>query len=189
MMKAFDNIYFKSRVFLLIVFVSLLSQISIAQNNISDTIVINGIELPSTTAFNYRFSLAGVLLGDFDINKDPLEPFMNGVVNALRPFEDAEIEIGVNFFHTYFLTPLIYAVVNENVDAVNSILEKEGANPNLQDSRGLTALIWAGITGNVDIARSLVNAGADDQSQMETAIQFANEKGNEEVVNYLSEQL
>ena len=147
------------------VLMSFLSQISIAQNDIQGTITVNGTEFSSVGAFNYNFSLSTLLLNQigepFDVEKlYDGEEMMSAAEDIYQPFIETGLDYRL-FFHEYSLTPLIYAVVNEDVDAVNSIMEQEGVNPDLQDSNGLTALIWAVIIGNEGMVRAFVDAGAD----------------------------
>ncbi len=187
-----NNFYLRSKVFLLTVLIGFLSQVSVAQNNVQDTIVINGREFPSVRAFNYHFSLLSVRLyggSDGSVTVEELfgESFKDRAMDAYQPFIDAEV--GLEFLHRYSLTPLIYAVVDRDADAVNFILAQEGADSNLPDSNGFTPLIWAAITGDEGIARALVDAGADVESQGSTAIWYAARKGNQEIVNYFIEVL
>jgi ankyrin repeat protein len=56
-------------------------------------------------------------------------------------------------------TPLILAAMCEQPKAV-ALLIKYGADVNAKDKDGITAVLHAAFKGNVDIMRSLVNAGA-----------------------------
>ncbi|HEY4839735.1 MAG TPA: ankyrin repeat domain-containing protein [Candidatus Acidoferrales bacterium] len=55
-------------------------------------------------------------------------------------------------------TPLMYAALYSDVDSVRQLL-KMGADPNLQNEAGATALMWA--TDNLEIVTELVEHGAD----------------------------
>ncbi len=55
-------------------------------------------------------------------------------------------------------TPLMYAALYGDLDAVRQLLNK-GANPNIANEAGATALMWA--TDNLDISTELVTHGAD----------------------------
>jgi len=55
-------------------------------------------------------------------------------------------------------TPLMYAALYGDVDSVRQLI-KLGANPNLQNEAGATALMWA--TDNLEVVTELVNHGAD----------------------------
>ncbi len=55
-------------------------------------------------------------------------------------------------------TPLMYAALYGDVDSVRQLL-KTGADPNLQNEAGATALMWA--TDNLEIVTELIAHGAD----------------------------
>jgi ankyrin repeat protein len=55
-------------------------------------------------------------------------------------------------------TPLMYAALHGDVDSVRQLLQA-GADPNLQNDAGATALMWA--TDNLEIVTELVEHGAD----------------------------
>ena len=186
MIRIFNNICFKSKTFLLIAFVSFLSQSSFAQNNVSGSIMINGALFSSTSAFNYHFYLSNLI---FSQEGADIERLFNGeVMNVAEDIYQPFIELGINpqYFHRYSLTPLIYAVVHEDVEAVDFILDQEGVDPNLRDSNDMAPLVWAAITGNEDIVRTLVSAGMIfSQLQGDAAIKYAEEKGNTRIAEYL----
>ena len=58
-------------------------------------------------------------------------------------------------------TALMIASEYDVLDFVNSLLTC-GADANLQDSGGLTALIYASKSGNIDIVRTLLNTNGID---------------------------
>lgn len=81
--------------------------------------------------------------------------------------------------HTGGLTPMLYAI-RENCKACVDELLRRGANINLPDPDGIAPLTLAMMTGNWDIARRLVEAGADvnqwdiyGQSPLHVAIENA----------------
>lgn len=57
-------------------------------------------------------------------------------------------------------SPVADAAMRDDIEAVRSLLE-EGAEVNMAQSDGMTALHWAAELGNVDLVRLLVDAGAD----------------------------
>ena len=123
----------------------------------SEAVTINEMEFSPRGAFNYRFYLISLvtdrLLGEpFDVEKLFGEEMMNVAEDVYQPFRD--VGVSRQYLHRYSLTPLIYAVVNEDVEAVNSILVQEGVDPDLQDSNDMTPFVWAAIIGNEDIVRS-----------------------------------
>ena len=60
----------------------------------------------------------------------------------------------------YGFTPLIYAVVKDNLDVVK-VLVDAGADLNMQDKTGWTTLMFAVGKDNPDMVKVLVDAGAD----------------------------
>ena len=196
-LKVFNNL-FRSKALILMVLISLLSQVSIAQDNhnyninISDGVVVRGMVIPSNGVFNYQFDLPSLVFDNLSLGDSTniaevmlSRDLASTTQRVYEPFLNAGVDM--QFLHRYHVTPLIYAVVNEDVDAVNSIMEQEGVNLDMQDSNGLTALIWAAIVGNEGMVRSLVDAGADMQLQGEAAIQYADQKGYSHIADYLRE--
>ena len=57
-------------------------------------------------------------------------------------------------------SPVADAAMRDDIEAVRSLLE-EGAEVDLAQSDGMTALHWAAELGNVELVRLLVDAGAD----------------------------
>ena len=84
-------------------------------------------------------------------------------------------------------SPLIAAVVNRQIKTVEWLL-KHGAEPNLRNNRGGTALSIAAQLGFVDIAQLLLANGADPtlkNSRGKTPLDIAEEIGHDEVVKIL----
>ncbi|MFA8020911.1 ankyrin repeat domain-containing protein [Bremerella cremea] len=84
-------------------------------------------------------------------------------------------------------TPLFYASRENSPKIVQWLLEK-GANPNLQDPDGTTALHWAARKGFVDVAKVLIAGGADfciESINGLRALQFAVSYHQPEVRDYL----
>lgn len=86
-------------------------------------------------------------------------------------------------------TPLILAVERENIEMVKT-LASAGASPHATDARGCTALIWAAMTGIVDLVKSLFGAGAiqsvDVQDKMgNTALTAAVSRGYFDIAKVL----
>src|SRR5690606_41222909 len=61
-------------------------------------------------------------------------------------------------------TPLLYAA-RENCRECADILVRHGADLNLADPGGVSPLVIALINGNFDIAKRLIEAGADVRSE------------------------
>ena len=57
-------------------------------------------------------------------------------------------------------TRLIQAVLNHNFSEVSQLLAS-GANVNVGDNQGKTALMWAAETGQADLVNVLIRAGAN----------------------------
>jgi len=64
---------------------------------------------------------------------------------------------------------LISAARNDDAAAVQTLL-KQGSNPNLREADGSTALAWAVIRSNAELAASLLKAGADPNLTNELGI-------------------
>ncbi|MCL4219359.1 MAG: ankyrin repeat domain-containing protein, partial [Candidatus Hydrogenedentes bacterium] len=80
---------------------------------------------------------------------------------------------------------------NARVEAVKAALEN-GADINATDGYGLTALHWAGINGCLDLAKLLVNRGANVNPREEgitdmTPFALAKWLGYEEVAAYIED--
>lgn len=83
----------------------------------------------------------------------------------------------------------IHAAVAANHLGLVELLINKGADVNLRQTRGVTALQSAAHRGNLDIVKVLVAAGANTQAEMdsgETALDFAQKDGHQTVIDYLS---
>ena len=156
---------FKLETLFLTIFITLLSQISIAQivtHNLTGTIMDGSniiirvghpeIQIP-ITALNYDFYLSYMALEQIYILNEDYD-----YSQYVQPFIDAGL---VFLDDRYRLTPLIYVVVTEDKEAVDYLVEEAKVNLDLVDSNGMTALMWTVVIGNEDIVRSLVDAGAN----------------------------
>lgn len=87
-------------------------------------------------------------------------------------------------------TALAAVSVRYDKDLVLKLLNKK-ANPNLQDSRGVTPLIWAIKFKNIELIKILLDFGADktiaDYNNI-TPFEFAIESKNQDIINLLKSQ-
>jgi uncharacterized protein len=84
-------------------------------------------------------------------------------------------------------TALMAAVVKGNVSFCELLL-KQGANPNLADENGTTALIYATEFQNLALVNLLLKNKADKNlknKEGKTAFEFAVFSGNQEIINQL----
>ncbi len=90
-------------------------------------------------------------------------------------------------------TPLMSAAMTARTESpsIISILLQAGSDPNVQDERGRTALIWCALrSGDVAAARALINGGADPTLTDEngrTALDHARKENNTELAEYLQD--
>jgi len=116
--------------------------------------------------------------------------------NGLNTVLDALLYLGILDLssNTFDLNPtelnevLIRASETGRKGIVEKLL-KLGANPNLKDKNGDTALIWATRNGHTDIVEMLLNAGADPNIMNKwgrTAITEASRRGLTDIVKMLS---
>ena len=84
-------------------------------------------------------------------------------------------------------TPLMTAVQSKGSQQVEWLL-LHGADPNLQDSRGFTALHRVSEMGNTDFVRMLLAHGAraDLDAQGHTAVSLAKQRGHADIMALLS---
>ena len=161
-MLTFNNFLFKTHFFslFLITFITFLNQDLIAQQGgISvigtDTTVSVGNLKIHRGALNSYFYLAAPSFGyvdPFEYLTDPYAATERAVAiyyQLAQPFLDAGLT-GAGL-HRYRLTPLIYAVVHEDIDAIHYLVEEAGVRVDMQDSVGETAFTWAQLIGNDDI--------------------------------------
>ena len=162
---------FKLKTLFLTIFITLLSQTSIAQNNATETTIrIGNLEI-QRSAINSGFYLSEVVWA----HMDPLEYVSGGYERTgdiysqhARPFLDAGLR--VEALHRYRITPLIYAIVHEDTEAVDSLVQEAGINYFLPDSHGMTPLMWAAVVSNEDIFRSLFTAVQADVMAQEIVV-------------------
>lgn len=84
-------------------------------------------------------------------------------------------------------TPLMACVVKGDSVLARLLLQK-GANPNLTDSKGTTALIYAVEFQNIETVQLLLKYNADKthkNNEGKTAFEFAVFSGNEAIINLL----
>jgi ankyrin repeat protein len=82
---------------------------------------------------------------------------------------------------------LIIACKQNDIGRVRELLDS-GADPNLLDTNGLTALVWATGQGNIDVVRLLLDYGADPNLHAPdrwTAPDLASLHSNTDVVYFL----
>lgn len=65
-------------------------------------------------------------------------------------------------------TPLISAITNGHVEAVELLVSQPSCNVNMETSDGYTALIWASIYFNTSIVTTLLQHGADLDHETKT---------------------
>jgi len=94
-------------------------------------------------------------------------------VKKLLTEHKGEIDVNCDLFD---YTPLIFSSYQENTDIVRMLLES-GANPDLEDKDGSTALRWAARNGSEKALKLLLEAGADpnlaDKEDKMTALHYA----------------
>jgi len=95
------------------------------------------------------------------LEKFPLHlAIKNGKLDIVSPL--IESGIGLNFVDEFGYTPLHYAVVNEDLNAIRLLLEKkDNLIIDAKTQKGETALYLAVQKGNLDIVKLLVDAGAN----------------------------
>jgi ankyrin repeat protein len=82
-------------------------------------------------------------------------------------------------------TALMWSTKNDNTDAIDFLLRREGINVNAQDQKGQTALMYMAKTGDIQRIRILLthrgwNLDIMDQNGL-TALMIAEENGHEKV--------
>ena len=84
-------------------------------------------------------------------------------------------------------TALMACVVKGELQLFDELLKK-GANPDLTDDNGMTALMYAVQFKNVEMVKKLVNAKANKEQkskQNKTAFEYAIFSNNEDIINVL----
>jgi ankyrin repeat protein len=84
---------------------------------------------------------------------------------------------------------LLEAVRLNKIEEVKKLIEK-GADVNVVDEYGATALYWASYKGHSEIVKMLIEAGADVNVVNKygiTALHWASYKGHSEIVKMLKE--
>ncbi|TRZ49354.1 ankyrin repeat domain-containing protein [bacterium] len=86
-------------------------------------------------------------------------------------------------------SPLMWASNEGNISLLGLLLNR-GADPNLRNRRGSSALLLAAITGHLDVVRLLLDSGADlhFKTQGVSALSAAAAEGHLEVVRLLLER-
>ena len=95
----------------------------------------------------------------------------------------------VNARDIYGWTPLMRAAFQKHPGAVNKLLEHKNVNVNAQDDNGATALHHVASKGFVEIAKTLIEHGADKQSkdqQGHTPLMVASAHHHKQLVALLS---
>lgn len=103
-------------------------------------------------------------------------------VKKLLTVHKGEVDVNAPLFE---YTPLIFSAYQNNIETARLLLES-GANPDLEDEEGSTALRWAARCGNTEIASLLLEKGADpnlaDKNDRMTALHYAVFERNTETV-------
>jgi tetratricopeptide (TPR) repeat protein len=97
-------------------------------------------------------------------------------------------KIDINAKDQYGYTPLVWAVMNGNIEIV-SLLAKNGANVNVSGSDGTTPLMLASSWGPPNIVRILLDSSADvsmTNGKGETAYGIAEKKGRNDIMQLLA---
>lgn len=129
-------------------------------------------------------------------NEDPYDTInslsvaiLNGSMPIIRLLIEHGADLNVRAKGDDF-TPLLFAVVNNNYDAAELLLQS-GADVDAMDCEGYTALIWATDIGNFTIFKLLLTHGADINHcayNGYSALDFALDDENEEIITCLLEQ-
>lgn len=101
------------------------------------------------------------------------------------------IEKGVNLNDVREKNALTYATRCENIEAVRLLLENNYCQVNSRNNNEATALIVAADYGYIELAKELLNAGADaslKDSQGKSALDYATEDENNELVALLGSE-
>jgi ankyrin repeat protein len=99
----------------------------------------------------------------------------NKEVDVISAFKEAKINWQVWFMG------------NADIDVIQHLINN-GADVNIRDNFGYTALIWASRFGHIDIVRLLIDAGADVNARNDggrTALMYASDCGYLDIVELL----
>lgn len=100
-----------------------------------------------------------------------------------------DMETGSKDEVTSELDSKLLSEVAENCDLDECLrLLSEGADVNARDADGCTPLLWAVLSGNMEVASLLIEKGADINSSNndgETALHWASTTGNTEIAEML----
>lgn len=184
-MKTFNNFLFKKHFFVytLITLMTFFHQNVMAQGNTRDTITIGNIEV-STEDLNSDFYLVS-LIGDIDIVEYASDSFrvMSTYYQYAEPFLAAGMP--VEGLHRFRVTPLIYAIVYEDTEAIEYMVGEADVDFSMPDSNGTTPFLWAVVVGNKNILRHLVDAGINFHEDKDIAIEYLETKGNQTIIDYI----
>jgi ankyrin repeat protein len=81
----------------------------------------------------------------------------------------------------------VWFMGNADIDVIQHLINN-GADVNIRDNFGYTALIWASFYGHIDIVRLLIDAGADVNASANdgwTALAWAEWNNNTDIVELL----
>ena len=99
-----------------------------------------------------------------------------------------EVLVDDDFYHKLkSFSEVIIASINESCDLIRELVAR-GADVNIQDNNGNTALIWASLHGHTAALKILIGAGADVNIHNKdglSALDVAYQYGHEETVNIL----
>ncbi|WP_226294410.1 ankyrin repeat domain-containing protein [Aquimarina algicola] len=118
--------------------------------------------------------------------EDIFEHSRNGNTNAIKKLYESNSKIIDTVNHKGF-SPLILAVYNNQIETTTYLLE-HGANPDVQDTSGNTALMGACFKGYVEMIKLLIKhkVTVDQQNYNDaTALIFASTFGHTEIVKEL----
>ena len=119
--------------------------------------------------------------------KRVLSKFMIDINFIRERYSPERVGGEVYYFKDGKVSPLISAALHGHNDVVQLLLDK-GAEPNLSDQNGNTALLYAAFRGHLDVVQLLLNRGADVNMADyygTTPLHWAAEIGHKHVVKLL----